>query len=81
MNKSRENELEERVQEFKVKKAKKIALQNMNKKQFADDEQDLEELKALRSDLTFDELKQVRAQCRNKGVATFTINPKSLTIG
>ena len=73
--------MEERVQEFKVKKAKKIALQNMNKKQFADDEQDLEELKALRSDLTFDELKQVRTQCRNKGVATFTINPKSLTIG
>jgi dynein heavy chain len=31
-------------------------------------------------ELTFEEMKIVRQQCRNKGVATFTINPKSLTI-
>lgn len=37
LNRSRENELEERIQEFKIKKAKKIALQNLNKKQWQDD--------------------------------------------
>ncbi len=32
LNKSRDNEVEERIAEYKLKKAKKIALTNLNKK-------------------------------------------------
>lgn len=31
-------------------------------------------------ELSLDEVRSIKAQCRNKGVATFTINPKCLTI-
>jgi hypothetical protein len=32
-------------------------------------------------ELSFDEIKHIRSQSKNKGVATFTINPKVLTVG
>ena len=74
LNKSRDNEIEEKLSQYKFKKAKRLGL--------AQDESEYEEEKDGGGlELTLEEIKMVKAQCRNKGVATHTINPKSLTLG
>jgi hypothetical protein len=66
LNKSRENEVEERIVEYKQKKAKKLAITNLTKKQFQDDNDfDLDTLKgheeeAKNMELSFDEIKHIR---------------------
>lgn len=77
LNRSRDNEVEEKILQYKFKKAKRLGL--MNDDSEFDEENSPSKGSAI--DLTPEEVKMIKAQCRNKGVSTFTINPKSLTMG
>lgn len=77
LRRSRENEIQEKTVMYKHQKAKLMGkkygkkLKNMK----PGDESALDEIK-----LTPDDLKIIKAKCKNEGVETFYINPKSITI-
>ena len=77
LKRSRDNEIQEKTVMYKLQKAKLMGrrhgrkLKNLKPGQ----EGQLDEIK-----LTADDLKIIKAKCKNEGVETFYINPKSITI-
>lgn len=80
LKRSRENEFQEKSVLYKHQKAKltkgKHSKKHKGYKPGNDDHSALDDIK-----LTPDDIKIIRAKCKNEGVETFYINPKSLTIG
>jgi len=76
LKRSRDNEIQEKTVQYKLQKARLMGKKHSKKmKNMKQDKSILEEIK-----LTADDVKIIKAKCKNEGVETFNINPKSITI-
>ena len=80
LKRSLENEIQEKTLVYKYQKAKLMGRKHSKKlknmKQGGEDVSGIDDIK-----LTLDDQKIIKAKCKNEGVETFHINPKSITIG
>lgn len=80
LKRSRDNEIQEKTVVYKHQKAKLMGKKHGKKlKNFKPGSENISALDDIK--LTPDDLKIIKAKCKNEGVETFHINPKSITIG